>query len=382
MEGTERRGSFTPYGNRMPLSANARRSWLILPTLAIVFAIVIGSVNQLRISVFHTDSYTPWDVYTESLARWLGYALLAPLVGALVRWRPLTREVLWPRLPLHLAAGLAFAVCHTALEQLSFIGLHMIPPGMSQVTMFERLFLAYFAVNFLAYLGISGAYHVIRYHKEMVAKEQIAASLRARLAEARLEGLRAQLNPHFLFNTLNAISALALSGDRDRVVQTLSDLSDLLRVSFDSDLPQEIPLERELAFLDRYIDIQRTRFGDRLTIEMDVQSAARRALLPSMMLQPLVENALQHGISAHPGPGRVVVRAHRENGNLCLRVENTGPGFGKNHGRGEPGVGLGNTRARLEELYGEQQRLLWGSLDGGGAYVEVSVPYRSSGEES
>jgi sensor histidine kinase YesM len=247
--------------------------------------------------------------------------------------------------------------------------------------MYERLLLGYFAVNFLAYLGVSGTYHVLRYHREMLAREQLAASLRARLAEARLEGLRAQLNPHFLFNTLNAISSLALTGDRERVVQTLSDLSELLRVSFDSDMPQEIPLERELAFLDRYIDIQRTRFGERLTIEMDVASAARRALLPSMMLQPLVENALQHGISAHPGPGRVVVRAHQENGSLRLRVENTGPGFGKTNGKGDAGVGLSNTRARLEELYGDRQRLLWGNLEGGGAYVEVSVPFRPSREE-
>src|SRR5262249_51888547 len=141
-------------GNRMSLSASSRRSWILLPALAIVFAIVIGSVNQLRISVFHTDSYTPWDVYTESLARWLGYALLAPVVGALVRRRPLRREEFWQHLPLHLAAGLAFVAVHTALEQLAFVGLHMIPPGTSQIKMFERLFLSYFAVNFLAYAGI------------------------------------------------------------------------------------------------------------------------------------------------------------------------------------------------------------------------------------
>ena len=170
----------------MSLSASSRRSWILLPTLALLFAVVIGSVNQLRISVFHTDSYTAWDVYTESLARWLGYALLAPLVGTLVRRRPLRREEFWRRLPLHLVAGLAFVAIHTALEQLAFIALHMIPRGMSQVQIFERLFLSYFAVNFLAYAGISGAYHVVGYHREMVALEQLAASLRARLAEVRL----------------------------------------------------------------------------------------------------------------------------------------------------------------------------------------------------
>src|SRR5262249_34230450 len=149
------------------------------------------------------------------------------------------------------------------------------------------------------------------------------AELRTRLAKARLDHLRAQLNPHFLFNTLNALSTLALTGERDQLVRTLSRLSDLLRVAIDRHLPQEIPVARELDLLECYLDIQRTRFGERLTIVPEIDAGVRDAMLPSMLLQPLVENAIQHGIESRPGPGRVTFTARREASRLRIRVEDT-----------------------------------------------------------
>jgi len=208
--------------------------------------------------------------------------------------------------------------------------------------------------------------------------DRLAASLKAWLVEARLDHLRAQLNPHFLFNTLNAVSTLALTGEREPVVATLSSLSTLLRVAFDRSLPQEIPLARELEILDQYLAVQRVRFGDRLTVVTTIADDAREAQLPSMMLQPLVENALHHGLERRPGPGRVTISARRAGGTLAVRVEDTGPGLAPAATGLRPGIGLANTRARLVELYGDAQSLTIANAEGGGACVEVVIPFRSA----
>jgi sensor histidine kinase YesM len=360
------------------MNARALRSpWLIVPVLGLGFGLFFGTWNHLRNLVL----WPPSDVrglWMESMSRWAVYTALAPLVGVLVRARPLYGGHLGRRLPLHVAAGVGFAIVHSVLVGVIYAIAQFNPRGAPWLHSFIRLQMMYFALNFLVYWAISGAYHAVRYHREVVRREQAAAALQAMLTQARLDGLRAQLNPHFLFNTLNAISSLALTGEREQVVQTLSDLSDLLRVSLDRDLPQEIPLARELEILDRYHGILRTRFGDRLTIDLDVDPAARTALLPSMLLQPVVENALQHGIAVRPGPGRVVIRAARRGDRLSVRVEDTGVGFGAKGSGGAiaNGIGLSNTRARLEQLYGNDQSFACGDLPEGGAFVDVSLPFR------
>src|SRR5262245_20150326 len=240
-----------------------------------------------------------------------------------------------------------------------------------------RLQMLYFALNFFIFSAISCAYHAVRYHREIVRREQLAASLRTMLSQARLDALRAQINPHFLFNTLHSISTLALTQEHEKVVQSLSDLSDLLRVSLDRELPQEIPLARELTMLDLYAGILRMRFGERLTIDLDVDLGAEHALVPSMLLQPLLENALQHGIAQHLGAGSVMVRAARDEETLRVRVEDSGPGFDP-PSQCRSGIGLSNTRARLEQLYGTNHSMTWGNLPSGGAFVEVTLPFHAS----
>lgn len=239
-------------------------------------------------------------------------------------------------------------------------------------------------------------------------------------ADARLRALRAQLNPHFLFNTLNAISVLALKGEQESVVHTLSRLSDLLRLSLDEGLGQEVPLSKDLEIMDMYLDIQRVRFADRLTVRREIDDEVLDALVPSMIMQPLVENAVVHGISMRPGPGLVELRASRHDGRVRLEVRDSGPGFqgasaasaareidahagrdagatGRDAGATGPagdrtdadprrrrssgnGIGLANTRARLEQLYGGNFTFECQDASAGGATVILSIPYRRNAE--
>jgi LytS/YehU family sensor histidine kinase len=218
-----------------------------------------------------------------------------------------------------------------------------------------------FYLDVLTYWAIVGMYLALHY-----------SNLRTSLAEARLAALRAQLNPHFLFNTLNAISTLALKGDQPAVTETLGRLSGLLRAALDEHT-DEISLTREIEFLDDYVAIQRIRFVDRLCVEKSVANDTLDCLVPTMILQPIVENAIKHGINAQRGPGHVDVSAVRNNGSLVIEVRDSGPGFGA--GGVEAGIGLTNTRARLEQLYGSRYALEYGSRPEGGASVRISIPF-------
>ncbi|MEM6328544.1 MAG: histidine kinase, partial [Bacteroidota bacterium] len=203
-----------------------------------------------------------------------------------------------------------------------------------------------------------------------------AAQLEGQLAAAQLDALRMQLNPHFLFNTLHAVSTL-MARDVDGARRMISDLSDLLRLVLeDTDTP-EIPLDDELDVLGHYLDIERTRFADRLTVDFEVEDATRSALVPTLLLQPLVENAIKHGIAPRGEGGQIAVAAHRANGHLVVHVRDDGPGIGP-EGPTREGVGLRNTRDRLQKLYGDEARLTLRDRPEGGLDAEVRIPYKTA----
>jgi two-component system, LytTR family, sensor kinase len=206
-----------------------------------------------------------------------------------------------------------------------------------------------------------------------------AAELHAQLAEARLAALRTQLDPHFLFNTLHAISSL-VERDPRGVRRMIARLSELLRTSLEAGDEQEIPLEKEIAFLNRYLEIMQIRFQGRLEVDMRIDGSVVDALVPTMILQPLVENAVKHGVNKVASTGRIEIRAFRdETDRLVLRVRDNGPGLGADdESREGGGVGLANTRARLQQLYGTDQLLtLTPAPDGGGFVAEVTLPYHT-----
>ena len=229
--------------------------------------------------------------------------------------------------------------------------------------------LPFLAVDAVAHAAVA----VSRAHEREVEAERV----RAQLAESRLTALTAQLQPHFLFNTLQGISTL-IQRDPPAADAMLANLSDLLREVLRRGQQREVELQEELAVLQPYLEISRQRFGDRLSVGVACDDAARRALVPFFILQPLVENSLRHGVEAHAGAGSIAVDACRADGTLILTVTDDGPegsaGASEN-GRGV-GVGLTNTIARLRELYGDAQSLVVSRPAAGGYRVRLTIPYR------
>ena len=237
-------------------------------------------------------------------------------------------------------------------------------------------------VLFLA-LGGTIAVYATLWHERLVYAYLFETRERARaldqLAEAQLHSLRLQLQPHFLFNTLNTITALIAAEPR-AAERMVAGLSELLRASLRLADEQEVPLARELDHLRLYVDIQQTRFGDRLAVAMDVDPAVRSALVPSLLLQPLVENAIRHGITPRAAGGRISVRATRDADDLELEVRDDGVGAAtQNGGLAREGVGLTNTRERLRRLHGARHRFAYESRVGSGFAVRITVPFRTEG---
>ncbi len=199
--------------------------------------------------------------------------------------------------------------------------------------------------------------------------------LQARLDQARLQALRLQLQPHFLFNTLNTITAL-VHRDPPSAERMVTGLSELLRVSLGTAGEQEVRLDRELEVLRHYLDIQLVRFSDRLSVRFDIDPAAREAMVPSLLLQPLVENAIKHGITPRVAAGHLHIAVRRRDDTLTLEVLDDGVGTRGSQPLSE-GVGLGNTRARLASLYGTQQRLDAGARPGAGFSVKIEIPFHT-----
>jgi len=230
--------------------------------------------------------------------------------------------------------------------------------------------------SFYIMLCWSGLYFGIKYYRRL--QDQTEQTLKAVAAahQAQLKMLRYQLNPHFLFNTLNAISTLILDGANKTANEAVTRLSDFLRYTLDNDPMSRVTLGSELAALDLYLEIEKVRFGDRLIIEKDIEPLAERALVPSLVLQPLIENAIKYAISPSEEGGTLRIAARVQRDMLVLRVSDTGPGFGNgNNGQKSSGVGLKNTRERLQHLYGERQAFTLGPNDPTGLVITINIPF-------
>jgi len=225
---------------------------------------------------------------------------------------------------------------------------------------------------------VVGIWSTYNYYQKYRERELQTSQLEARLAQSRLQVLKMQLHPHFLFNTLNAISELT-HRDPDAADRMLTDLSDLLRMSFENLEVQEVSLQQELEFLKKYIEIEQMRFHDRLTVELAIAPETLDATVPNMILQPLVENAIKHGISPRASGGRIDIATARNNGHLEITVSDNGLGipFHDTDGLNE-GVGISNTRRRLKHLYGDKHRFEIASGSEHGVTVSLEIPFRES----
>jgi two-component system, LytTR family, sensor kinase len=317
-----------------------------------------------------------WRVLASNVSYWAVLAALVPAVVFLAKRVRVDGRVRIAPLAVHCLAGVVFGPVHAALS----IGLLApLPVYDNLLPVYVGTVRDYIAADFLTYWAIVIGYYAVHYYHESQRRQRAEAQLQMTLSEARLEVLRSRMNPHFLFNTLNSISTLALKGDNEATVEMLARLSELLRVSLDERCPHEVSLARELELLDRYLAIQRVRFADRLIICQRIGDDTQDALVPSMILQPLAENAIRHGIDAHCGAGTVTIESERRNGSLQLRVSDSGPGFQSSAAAtvGRLGLGLSNTRARLEQLYGERQQIVFGQSEQGGGVVTVTIPFHT-----
>lgn len=351
------------------------RVMVMLGCLGAAALVTLLDASRTYIAFIYLDRPMPFfEALRNAAPTWMLVGLLAPLPLFMARRVAMDRRHWRAPLALHLVGALVFSVSHIVATAvyLSWPAFRSFAGVLSKTS-------SAFIVDMILYAAIAGVAHAFQYYRHARERELAASQLQASLTEARLDALRGQLNPHFLFNTLNAISTLALVGKKDEVVKTLGYLSELLRASLDDKRPQEVPLDEELDVLERYLAIQRIRHGDRLVIATDVDVAVRDALVPAMILQPLVENAITHGVARVPGKGTVAIRAWAEGGTLRLEVSDTGPGFAAPaSGNGGSGIGLTNTRARLAQLYGTAQRLEMCASETGGACVSITLPLRQS----
>ena len=306
------------------------------------------------------------------VACWL-WALLTPPILWLAERYPLDRRT-WLRNGLvHLGAAAASVLLSAPPTYAIVVWLDVPgrPPDLLAQTLGETF------IDLFSYAALVALGHALSYYR-LSAEERVRRSeLETRLLAARMEALEARMHPHFLFNALNTVSSLVRTGDSKAAVRAVARLGDLLR-SLLLDDGQEIPLAQELDFVGRYLELEQARFGERLCARIDADPSVMTALVPRLVLQPLVENAVRHGIEPSSEPGRVEVRAARSGEMLALEVRDTGARGGSS--TPSTRVGLANTRARLLQLYGDRQELAL-TTDASGTVARVLIPFRAPPRE-
>lgn len=238
---------------------------------------------------------------------------------------------------------------------------------------FVNFFLQLFNWDVLIYWAILGAGYAFEYYRKFRDRELQAVQLEAQLVDAQLQALKMQLNPHFLFNTLHTIAAKVRLDEKESSVEMLSELSDLLRQVLEQDGRQLVALQEELGLLEAYLRIESIRFRDKLKVEFNIEAGTRQAAVPNMILQPLVENAVKHGLSKNIDAGRLRISAKREGEKLVLAVYNDGPKLSETEPKS--GIGLSNTKERLQQIYGEAARFELRNKDRG-VVASISIPFK------
>jgi two-component system LytT family sensor kinase len=342
--------------------------------LSVSFWTAVGLLCGLQIWIsMISHGHALWRVLTYEVLTWNAWIAF----GAGIAWLARRFTLVPPSgraIAAHLGAALAIAAAHSlwwaallvtirpydGMGPNSFVGAVscVMPSGLPQELIF--------------YCVVLAAYHAVDYYDKFREHERTAMRLEVSLAEARLHALDLQLRPHFLFNTLNSISALVRVARQQEATAMIAGLSELLRYSLEHSGDQQVPLASELAITERYLEIERLRFADRMTYEIDVDDDVRSACVPTLLLQPLVENAIRHGIATAVARGRITIRAYRDDGWLRIEIFNTGTLASDRR----EGVGLRNTLERLRHLYGERHSFAL-RTEMGGVLATIQLPWKS-----
>lgn len=360
------------------------KRWLIIFGIWTVVALISAFNWYYWRDLGNMDN--PWSWYMLIVAKlsvWYVWAVLTFFILWLGRRVTLDR-LGWRRwFAAHLGLSIGCVGAYMIVYDIVIVALLGYPLSLEAFGNFVgALFHQHLSYFFLAYWAIIGVDYAIGYYKKFRERELRAAQLERRLAEAQLESLKAQLQPHFLFNTLNMISAY-MHSDVYAAERMLIKLSDMLRLSLRQMQGQRITLKKEMELIRLYLEIQQARFKDRLEIKIDIDPALLDALVPCLILQPLVENSIRHGVAPHSKRALVQISASRENGTLMLRVADTGPGLPPDWtDNSETGIGLSNTRERLKQLYGHRQSFVLRSREAHGVEAIICVPYSESSDEN
>ena len=329
----------------------------------------------------------PWWQYLASwmVGVWLWF-VMAPGVCWLGRKFPIDRKPYWRGVLFHLPFSLVFPVFNLSVEAVILRGLHLFPDFMTNIpaTLVYLMIIAYHqtVLTYWTILGVQSGYGWYQRYQERqqaaLRLELRSSQLERQLTQAHLSALKMQLQPHFLFNTLNTIMVLVRQQKGPEAEEMLARLSDLLRCVLEDVQAQEVPLSRELEYLQLYLSIEQVRFQDRLRIDVAADPEVLDAALPHMALQPIVENAIRHGIGRSSTAGAIGITACRVNDSVEIRIQDDGPGLTPGNGSTNGGIGLSNTRARLKELYGDAAGLTVRNGERGGVVATMTLPFHAS----
>jgi sensor histidine kinase YesM len=355
-----------------------RRGWFKFAIILLVWTVLgLLFTGQAYYGELLGEKPRPWtDAAKSQMVHPYLWALATPLVLWLAGRFPI-EQPRWKRnLCVHLFFGTLCAIFVAGLYHVSqfyFFSYGQRPFAFVNTV---RTIIWNSVENYGVYGLILLLHHVYRYYTRFRQGELRASQLEARLSQAQLQALKMQLHPHFLFNTLHSISSL-VHKNPEAADRMLARLGDFLRMTLENSGAQEVKLKQELEFLRCYLEIERIRFQDRLTTEMNIDPRALDTRVPNLILQPIVENAIRHGVAPRSAPGRIEIQAKQHNGTLRIEVKDNGPGLLPNQradGLLHKGLGLANTKARLEQLYGAAHRLELAENPGGGLLVALEIP--------
>jgi signal transduction histidine kinase len=348
----------------------SRRWWLIFAFWTLV-VLVYSTRGEIQ------GAAVPWTTAVRlAIAQWYAWAILTPLIVLGDRYLPVRRDELVQRLLLHAPLAIVFTILHGYLEfgLARLVGLALVPVPAGIGPLAARVVES---SSGLVYLAIVGMHVAFEYQNHLNDRQVRTAELERLLAESRFETLRTQFQPYLLSKALNAIAS-HVEGDPRTARRMLEQLGSLIRLAQEHAREQEVPLERELAFVESYLAVQKARFDDRLVVTTAVDPDVRDAIVPTFILHPLVDNAIHHTLSNRLAGARIDIEARRAGNWLRLSVRDDGPGLpdGWDPERGF-GTGLSNARERLRRLYGDRHTLTVRNHEGAGVHVEVALPLRA-----
>ncbi len=350
--------------------------WILSAAFTAAFLAAVLVSSQIQLSMID-HGHDWWRIFAWQLVGWGFWVPVAPWllgVGARLSRSQLRSSLWWLR---EAATALGLTTLHLLLAAGTFTVLQPYLP-VDSYTFIESVFrscASWFHIDLLIYcVGLTIGYGLGGYRKAR-ASELRESQLETELARAQLETLRLQIQPHFLFNTLHSVAALVRRKSNDRALEMLIGLSELLRSTLDRSERSLVPLSEDLDFVRRYIELQRARFADRLSADIDVADDCLEQPVPNFLLQPLVENAIRHGIARRAAPGHLVIRARLEEHRLRIEIADNGVGLPEGfESNGHQGLGLSNTRSRLHQLYGERASLAVRNRLTGGVVAVVTLP--------